>query len=275
MSASLPTIMKYHSAIAAIFKNENRYLQEWIEFHHLVGFEHFFLYDNDGGEEAQAILAPYINQGLVTLHPWTHLDGTRHDRTTRFGGRDKNHMAFGHAATHHRAECQWLMKMDLDEFLMPLEGESVTRLIDQHGSDRVRGMQIPRINFGDGGHRSRPNKLVIESYTRRENAISDHKDLAHTAFLTNNDYKNSAHSWGYQWFSRGKLLKRNQILDMRVNHYYTKSLEECLERQNMMVTRPQTEAEFIKQNEHLNEVEDTSILRFVPELKKRIAKRST
>jgi len=264
--------MKYHLAIAAIFRNENRYLEEWIEFHRMVGFDHFFLYDNDGGEEARTALAGYIADDLITLHPWTHLDGTRHDATTRFGGRDKNHMAFGHAATHHRDECDWLMKIDLDEFLVPLKGESVVPLIDGHRRDRVRGLEVPRINFGDGGHRKRPDGLVIESYTRREEKISDHKDLANTNFLTNNDYKNSAHSWGYRWFSRGKLVQRDQVRDLRVNHYYTKSLEECMERENMMSTRPKTESEFIQQNKKLNEVEDTSMLRFVPEIEKRLSK---
>ena len=46
--------MKSRLAIAAIFKHENDYLQEWIEFHRLVGFDHFFLYDNDGSEETRA-----------------------------------------------------------------------------------------------------------------------------------------------------------------------------------------------------------------------------
>ena len=263
--------MKYRLAIAAIFKNENRYLEEWIEFHRMVGFDHFFLYDNDGGEEARAILAGYMDQGLITLHPWTHLDGTSRDTVTRFGGRDKNHMAFSHAATRHRDECEWLMKIDLDEFLMPIEGESVVPLIDRHGGEKIKGIEIPRINFGDGGHRKRPDGLVIESYTRREEKISDHKDLANTSFLTNNDYKNSAHSWGYRWASSGRLVRRSQIKDLRINHYYTKSLEECMERQNMMSTRPETEAEFIRQNIKLNEKEDTAMFRFVPEIKKRIA----
>ena len=37
---------KYHVAVCAIFKNEALYLREWLEFNHLVGIEHFFLYNN-------------------------------------------------------------------------------------------------------------------------------------------------------------------------------------------------------------------------------------
>jgi hypothetical protein len=263
--------MKYHLAIAAIFKNENAYLREWIEFHHLVGFDHFYLYDNDGGEEARTLLTEYVEAGLVTRHPWTHFDGTRHDSATRFGGRDKNHMAFGHAAAQHREHCDWLMKIDIDEFLMPTDEETVVPIIDSYDRDKVRGLQLPRVNFGDGGHREKPEGLVIESYTRRELQTSDHKDLANTRFLNNNRFKNSAHSWGYRFLSGGHKILRDEIKGLRINHYYTKSLEESLLRQNMMATRPKTEAQFTEQNQGLNEVVDESMLRFVPELKKRFS----
>ena len=269
-SANFGIPMKSRLAIAAIFKHENAYLREWIEFHRLVGFDHFFLYDNDGRDETQALLKGYEDAGIVTRHPWMHLDGTRHDSRTPFGGRDKNHMAFGHAAAHHRNDCEWLMKVDIDEFVMPTEEESVLPLIGAYKREETRGLQLPRVNFGDGGHRTKPDGLVIESYTRREKEISDHKDLANTLFLSNNRFKNSAHSWAYRPFSGGRKIPQGEIKGLRINHYYTKSLEECLLRQNMMQTRPKTEAEFTEQNRGLNEVVDEDMLRFVPELKKRL-----
>lgn len=39
----------------------------------------------------------------------------------------------------------------------------------------------------------------------------------------------------------------------------------------MMATHPKTETQFTKQNQALNEVVDESMLRFVPELKKRLS----
>ena len=36
----------HYLAICAIYRDEAPYLREWIEFHRLVGVEHFFLYDN-------------------------------------------------------------------------------------------------------------------------------------------------------------------------------------------------------------------------------------
>ena len=259
-------------AIAAIFRNENPYLVEWLEFHRLVGVEHFFLYDNDGGAEARALLAPYLEAGIVTRHPWTHLDGTRHDRPTRLGARDKNHLAFAHAARHHRSECAWLLKIDLDEFLVPLDGDSLAPLLARFDRARVRGIQVPRINFGHSGHRARPPGLVIESYLLREAAVSDHKDIANTDFLSDNRFVNSAHRWGYRWLAGGRLVRPREVASLRIHHYYTKSLEESLRRQNMMRTRPTSEAEWEAQNAQLNAVRDETMLRFAKALHERVAR---
>ena len=37
----------YKVSLCTIFKNEAPYLKEWIEFNHLIGVEHFFLYNNN------------------------------------------------------------------------------------------------------------------------------------------------------------------------------------------------------------------------------------
>ena len=36
----------YNVSACAIFQNEAPYLKEWIEYHRLIGVEHFYLYNN-------------------------------------------------------------------------------------------------------------------------------------------------------------------------------------------------------------------------------------
>ena len=38
---------KYQVSACLIFKDCGRYLAEWIEFHHMAGIEHFYLYNNN------------------------------------------------------------------------------------------------------------------------------------------------------------------------------------------------------------------------------------
>ena len=67
---------KGYLALVAIVKNEASYLDEWIEFHRLVGVEHIYLYDNGSTDQTREVVAPYISQGFVTLMRWASFDAT-------------------------------------------------------------------------------------------------------------------------------------------------------------------------------------------------------
>ena len=74
LTLSRPNIIskKYNVAVCAIFKNEEPYLKEWLEFNHIIGVEHFYLYNNNSEDDYQTVLQPYIDNGLVTLIQWPH-----------------------------------------------------------------------------------------------------------------------------------------------------------------------------------------------------------
>ena len=55
----------FYLTLCAIAKNEGRYLQEWIEYHKMLGVEKFFIYDNDSADNTLEILQPYIDANLV------------------------------------------------------------------------------------------------------------------------------------------------------------------------------------------------------------------
>jgi glycosyl transferase family 92 len=259
---------------ATNFKGESPYLREWLEYHLLVGVEHFYLYDQNGDQEASDLLHPYEKAGLVTRHPWTHLDATQYDGPTRFYQRNKNHMAFAHCARTYRDRFHWVMKIDIDEFLYPLQGEnSVLPYLRQFDAGRVKGLQLPRINFGDSGHLSQPEGLVVESYTHREAIPSNHKDMANGAFLSGNRFCFSSHWWRYRWLRWGRLVRRARVTGLRVNHYYTKSLAEHLQRQNVCGGRGRTREDFAERNQGCNTVEDTGMLRFAPSIRAALARR--
>ena len=53
---------EYSVAIAAIFKNEAPYLREWVEYHKMIGVEHFWLYNDNSSDNFEEILEPYIEE---------------------------------------------------------------------------------------------------------------------------------------------------------------------------------------------------------------------
>lgn len=55
----------YDLSIMAIVKNE-KYIQEWIEYHLLVGVQHFYIYDNESTDGLKDRIQKYIDDGIVT-----------------------------------------------------------------------------------------------------------------------------------------------------------------------------------------------------------------
>jgi Glycosyltransferase family 92 len=41
-----------------------------VEFHHMLGVEHFIIYDNDSTDLPIEVVQVYVDQGLVTWIPW-------------------------------------------------------------------------------------------------------------------------------------------------------------------------------------------------------------
>ena len=52
-------------SVVAIMKNECAYMNEWIDYHKLVGVERFYLSDNESDDNTCEILKPYIQDGTV------------------------------------------------------------------------------------------------------------------------------------------------------------------------------------------------------------------
>lgn len=141
---------KYKIAICGIFKNEASYLKEWIEYHEMIGVEHFYLYNNNSEDNYQEILQPYLDRGLVTLVTWPH-----------------NHAqieAYKHFYETYRNETQWVSFLDIDEFFCPRYKTTLLEWVKT--KEKYPVLLVYWRMFGTSGkmqHES--DKLVIEQYT--------------------------------------------------------------------------------------------------------------
>jgi len=100
----------YLSAVV-IVKDEGPYLQEWLEFHRLVGVQHVYLYDNGSSDGTEQVLLDFTRCGYVTRIPWSSFV---HD-----GSPQK--LAYAHALSNFGPAWRWMAPIDADEFLFPTE----------------------------------------------------------------------------------------------------------------------------------------------------------
>lgn len=96
---------KYKISICAIFKNEAHNMKEWIEFHKIVGIQHFYMYNNFSEDNYIEVLKSYIEEGLVTLVEWPIELG--------------QFPAYKNFYETYRGETNWVSFLDLDEFITP------------------------------------------------------------------------------------------------------------------------------------------------------------
>lgn len=146
-----------HLAVCAVFRDEAPYLAEWVEFHRLVGVEHFFLYDDRSGDACREVLAPYVSEGLVTL--------TKCAMPLASGGQG---WAYADALRRARARVRWLAFIDIDEFLFSPEHESLAEVLTEF--EQYPGVVVNWQVYGSSGLQSRPDGPAIESFTRRAHA---------------------------------------------------------------------------------------------------------
>jgi hypothetical protein len=208
-------------AICAIFKDERPALPEWIAYHRVVGVDHFFLYDNESTDGGASILRNSPLRDYITVVP--------------IAGRPAQQQAYKHFVDSEAHNWEWAAFIDLDEFIHPIEAESVKELLPRYGS--YSGVLLHWLIFGPNGRDRRPNGLVIENYTRRVPEIFGAnrvvKSLVRIADLIG--LLGTAHVFdtkGPMCNSRGELVPKEPIQDgachdvMCINHYYTKSRED-------------------------------------------------
>ena len=143
--------MSGYLAACAIFRNEARYLAEWVAFHRIVGVEHLFLYNNLSDDDYAEVLEPFVAEGSVTLIDWPVYPG--------------QNQAYDNCVERTRGAWRWVAFIDLDEFLFSPRIRPVPELLAQF--EHLPGVGIPWAQFGTSGHSTPPPGLVIENYTQR------------------------------------------------------------------------------------------------------------
>jgi hypothetical protein len=259
-----------------MYRDHAGYLEEWIEFHRLVGVERFFLYDNQSSDDHRAVLAPYVDAGLVVLHDWPAPFST---------GKGMKHVegltqAYEHCLREHRADSRWIAFIDVDEFLFSPTGRPVSEIL--HGYEQFPAVGVGWVAFGTSGHVAKPPGLVTESYLLRSEDEHLSPKIKSVVDPTRTLRCLSPHHFEYRDGLAVDELRRPiegwetdspSFTELRVNHYWTKSEEEFRRKFELFraVGYPRPWSFFEERNSQLSKRDET-ILRYLPELRAALRK---
>lgn len=266
---------QYKFCICSIFKNEGPYLKEFIEYHMLIGFEHFYLYNNNSDDNYKEVLKPYVDSGVVTLVEWPVVPGQG--------------PMYNHWYSTYRHESSWVSFLDLDEFICPLKMTNIADWIKPFEKYPVIMMYWKM--FGTNGfYEHDNNKLVTEQYINSWEKISEiGKVIYNTDYDIADFSKGMMHgfkvkygkmtippinSFGY-FVDRG-IHRYKMSHTIQVNHYWSKAFN-CYKKKHARGSAVfgkswKTFDQFLW-HEHFNTSSDFSIYRFMMQLKLKMDRR--
>lgn len=210
---------KYTLSICAVFKNEARYLKEWIEYHQLVGVDHFYLYTNNTSDRSLNVLRPYIKKGVVTLTNWPDFLGDLPEEKTFMWALATQTSAFEHAIhVKGKEETKWLAIVDISEFLVPIQSMKLLDILERY--DEYPGITLTSDHFDGSRIDITPKRnLLIETIEM----IGDPQENIQKSFEKTIFKPEMVAS--FTWPPYKCCFKNNQPAlalsgsEMRVNHY--------------------------------------------------------
>lgn len=228
---------KYKLCIMAIFKGEQDYMEEWLVHHINQGISHFYMYSND--EKMHNY--PYLNKYMsyITLVPWQDKKNDKVDTVQK--------QAYNHCIQTYNHEYQYLMMLDIDEFIISLlPNNRVIDIIDSLDYDKTKAIKVQRYNFGSDGHEIKPPGNVMDNYLQHEKICSSYKTIANSEYIDTSQKFYGVHdfplinkpgkiyneyfTYEHTGFPNGCTQDDKNEIPLVINHYYSKSYEEYLSR---------------------------------------------
>lgn len=208
--------------VGTTVRNEGPYLAEWIEFHRLQGVDHFVLFNDNSTDETVTVLEKYIRTGLVEYRPGIYQNSAQNAILEMARGRT-----------------EWLALIDADEFLFATEGERLPEVLPTYAA--WPAVAVCWLLFGTSHHLCSPG-LTTEHYVWRAfDTFNEHRQAKLIVQPTRCARMIDSHqvevgsqtSWVIdEAFRRvrGAYAPRATHEVFRINHYFSRSLHECLQK---------------------------------------------
>lgn len=166
---------KFKMCASTMVYNVGKFLREWIMYHSKIGVEKFILYDNDSDDDLISVVNDLNQEGYnVETFLWLW------PKTQEAG--------FSHAALYANDSCNWMMFIDVDEFVFSPSWNDSIQPSDQmlnsllpsssHAHHHMIGEVAIMCNeFGPSHQTSHPAEGVTQGYTCRRKAENRHKSI--------------------------------------------------------------------------------------------------
>ena len=211
---------QYYIAACLLIKDENSYINEWLEWHIQIGVEHFFIYDNG----SVVPIVSSINERFLPYcsvvdfpDPHTHTQKDCYaDCLSRFG-----------------ETAEWIAFIDTDEFIRVVDGRSISEFLKDY--EDHDGLYVKWTVYNADGQiykedrpvRDRFHKIVPYQKGRPcgKSIVRPEKIKSMDPHFPSYGYRNNIVDENHKHVYLPILF--NYPMDkITIDHYFTRSLEE-------------------------------------------------
>jgi hypothetical protein len=265
----------YTLSICATFKDEASYLKEWIEFHLLVGVDHFFLYNLGSTDDYLKILRPYIKKNIVTLTEWYDWHQSREENAYEWA-LGVQIPAYENALKRSAyKKTKWMVFLDVREFLAsPIENK-ITDLLKEYEDCPGILLESDCYDASRNKYLLPPRKLLIQTIELTKPLLQNpQKEVTKCIFKPE-------YCRGFTWppyqcrFKNLQVAKIVKKSELHINHYLNREGSPHIysKRERLVIDHFSMTDEEMKHIFSLDcQVEDPNpeMHRFIPELAQKL-----
>lgn len=212
------------TAVCTCIKDENDYLKEWIDWNLKAGFDHIYLYEDNGSKSHKSITDLYPKQ--VTLQSINVVK----DEPITIERRQRQ--TYDYSINTLKDKYDWIAFIDADEFIDFEQGYDLHKLLKEY--DSYPAIMLSWMLYNANGRINKPNCGVVEAYPNPTknilytsiwfNAMWTIKSIVNTKY--NPEFINIHLAKDAVNMKEGTKPKLKIFKKAWLRHYYTKSWEE-------------------------------------------------
>lgn len=224
-------------ALFCVCRNENLYIDEWVNHYLNIGIDHIYIVDNNPDNSLESICDKYKDVSLIDLRSKEKIPGF------------VTYQAHLYTALYniYNIFYDWLCFFDIDEFLMLKKDTNIKDYLNRDIFENIDQIHMTWQTFGDNGHIYYEDKPVVERFTTvstKYHTLYDvysygiksiirsrldlHFHTCHTAISNTNEPLRTCDNSGILYDQQYSSHNVGNYEYASLNHYETKSTEEFL-----------------------------------------------
>lgn len=202
----------YFAVICTIALDEEPYIDEWIQYHLLLGFSHIYIYDNS---ETNTLQGKESNQ--VTIIP--------------FPGNQQMLISRDLFVTQYKHKHKWVAHIDVDEFIVLKKHSSIIDFLQEY--DDCESIALNWKMFGTANEVYYQNEPVTKRFRYCSKDVNEHYkcisklNMIYKCISSHRPMLHSGHIYDTNRRKVEDIFHPNGTDDIAcIHHYYSKSEEE-------------------------------------------------